>query len=496
MKNTFETLIKIYSTSSRKAKGVIVKENSDDKKLLTLFNRGMDQYLTYGVSDKSFVDILEKEEFYIKPEQLSELDLDTLEWHDDSYDLFIGDVLPMLIETQAPSTNVIDKMKIFFKPLNVVERYFYYRIIIKNMNIGIGPKSINKEVGYILIKQYTPMLADSGMEKFDKWKFKDKNEYLVDTKINGLRLTIFVDMETFDVEIKTRSGRHFNYFENWLKENWFNDGHGKEVFKELNDIRNKLIDRENLSSTLKDPKQLVIDTELEHRDNTWESSIAVINRDGIELYDVLEPDEPLFHLRSFDLTYGLPFEPENFNKQIETLPLRFRRELLLAFKDILVDTKIEDEQYITNIFTFTDSIIVDNLEDVEKKAKEYITNGYEGAVVKDLEAGYICGRGVAWLKIKDITTYDGVIVEIMQGEPTGKYHNTAGKIMVKATIKGKELTGTCGSGFKEVDRNLLWNNKLGMIGRTVEFTVLGKTVKDNFQSGIFKGLRDDKTIEE
>jgi len=488
LRNTFETLVKLYTISGRKDKAKLISENKQDLKLQEFFKIAMDNYICFGVSETSFKDILSDNEYFYKPNEMSALFANTnSEYKMDHFETFIKDVIPCLIENQVPSTDVLTKLKEFFRKLNPIERYFYYRAIIKNLNIGIGPKTINEALGALLIKQYTPMLADSGIEKFDKWEFEKEPEYMVDTKINGLRLTIFSNVENRTCQIFTRSGRRFEYLEEYLNKNWLSKD---EVIAKLKDSmthQNELIDRYNTKAN-KFKDVLVLDMELQHRDKTWESSISVINLNEIDIYPDPFDQIPMFYLHCFDVVDGTPFFPENFNVQCETLQVRHRREALEKLITSLPSCLA------SNVFKLSDCQLVEgDLSRVEELAKKYIANGFEGAVVKHPNSMYICERKYCWLKIKDIQTYDGVIESILPGDKSGKYANVASKIIVRTTINGQEIKGSIGTGFKDDVRKHLMENQNQLIGTWVEFTVLGKTVKDNFQSGVFKQFRPDKT---
>ena len=487
MKHVFETLVTLYTKSGRKDKSSLIEKNKDNDKLLKLLSLSMDDYYVYGVSEATFEKIIQKSEFFYNQEQLKSIFDLTSSYNDGKYDYFVNTLIPFLLEKQSPSTEVINELSKFFKDLNQIERYFYYRVIIKNLNIGLGPKTINDAIGKLLIKQYTPMLADSGIEKFEKWTFTDdKPKYLCDTKINGLRLTLFINIKSNDIEIKTRSGQRFFYFEDYLKKYWLSKEEIKKNILDIMKYQNDKID-ESKSSANKFSDVLAIDCELQHKDKTWESSISVINLKEIEIYGSPLEEEPLFYLHCFDIVDEKPFLPENFEKQLPTLPQTERRIALEKFINSLHKCEA------STIFKLTECpLIEDDLSLVEQQAKKNVQNGFEGAVVKHPDVQYVCKRGSHWLKIKDIQTYDGTIVDILPGDKSGKYNNVAGKIIVKVNIAGKELSGSVGSGFKESDRIKLMSERDKLIGKTVEFSILGKTVKDNFQSGVFKCLRMDK----
>jgi len=476
----------IYSTSSRKAKADIIKANLDNDKFLSFLKYSMDDSMIYGVSENSFEGILGKDEFYFNAIQVKNYADAGFVWNDTKLDTFINELIPYLLSKRTHSKEVLETIKEFFQDgLNQLERYFYYRCIIKNLSIAIGGKTINEAVGKILIELYQPMLADSGLEKFEKWVFKEDPIYMVDTKINGLRLTLHINRDASDIIIKTRSGQRFYFLEDYFKGTWLNQIEVQDHLMDVAQYESVLLGK------VSDAKCLSVDVELQHKDKTWESSISIINKDDVEVYEFAS-EEPNFYLHIFDITTEKPFLPENFDTELKDgLVFADRRKLLEKFGEI---SNISMKS--CKLFKVTDMVISNDLVDVEKLAKLAIENGFEGAVVKHPMSFYSCKRMPCWIKIKDIKTYDGIIVEILPGEASGKYGNLAGKIKVRVLIDDKELIGTCGSGFKDDDRKLLWDNKEKMIGAPVEFTILGKTVKDNFQSGIFKRFRERFDINE
>jgi DNA ligase 1 len=487
MEKVFKPLVEIYNESGRNAKGEIVSVNKDNQDFLSLLKFSMDAYYIYGISEKSFEGFFEKEDFYKKPEEMKEALDNVSEWHNEKFEYFKNKLVPYLKEVQSPSNDVKATLKAFFEDLNDVEKYFYYRCLIKNLNISLGAITINKSLEYNLIELYTPALADSGTEKISKWIMSDGQVYLVDTKINGLRLSIFlpINKEDKEVFIRTRSGIRFKYLESWFNDKMLQSDWGRDLIEKINNERLRLNQDGQYDS---DYKYIVLDSELQDSDGSWESSVSIINKDDVSVYADPLDFESSFYLHLFDITTDIPFRPENYGVVTKTLPCIKRREFLETFYKLCQDTSND----VTRIFKLTECVKVENFSEIEGTAKSMIDKGYEGSVVKHPNSPYVCARTKDWIKIKDIQTYDGTIVEILPGESSGKYSNMCGKIKVKANIKGKEITGTCGSGFKDDMRKDLWDNKESYIGKTVEFTILSKTVKDNFQSGIFKSIRTDK----
>lgn len=482
MQEILKCLSDIYNTSSRKDKEVLLSKFKDNDNMKRLLINSMSSSIVIGVSEKTFEKVIGKNEMYYKP-----IDEKAL-WNSDVYVTaidynhfikcceFIDE--QNKLEKPTASNEVISRLIGLFNGISPIERYWYYRMFIGNLNIGVGPKSVNKIFGPI-IEQYTPMLADSGIEKFDKWTFNNnQKEYYVDTKIDGLRLTTFFYPN--DIIVKTRSGKRFWPLELFFKEHLLKDNYIQHFINAINpEFSNKCNDT-NLG--------FAIDSEILGLDETWESSVSLVNVDKLSVtkLDENENDIPAFHLLCFDLINLNPFKPENFNKQVPTLPYYRRRELLEYFVNSMPD------KLPFKFFKLTNVSKCMTLEEAQIKAQQYIDNGFEGAVVKHPTHQYICDRKNVWLKIKDIQTFDGIITDVLPGEASGKYNNMASKLLVKVNMKGQEIIGTIGTGFKDEDRKYLWDNKNEVIGKVVEFTVLSKTVNDNFRSGVFKGLRVDK----
>ena len=482
MENTLKVLHDLYGTKGRKAKEQILKEHSNDEYLKSIFEYSMSSDVVTGISEKSFTDILDKKEFFYTYEQESEL------WKDNDFTgskeryknlAFFINTLSRQHNT-SPSNEVISILSDIFSKCSPVERYWYYRIVIQNLNIDVGAVTVNN-VFKGLITQYTPMLADSGIAKFDKWVMTTNDKYCVDTKIDGLRLTIFI--RSNNIKVRTRSGKYFYPLQDYFNDNLLNEPYIQKAITGLFPEFQKDADETK--------EGFVLDCEILDRDGSWESSVSLVNVNDVELTKIddvsgVPTEVPAFTLKCFDLINLNPFNPENFGKPTKTLDYKRRRELLEGF------IKNMPDKFVFKYFDLTNMKTCDTLEEAQAIAMSYIDNGYEGAVVKHPRAFYICGRKDSWLKIKNIQTFDGVITEVIPGELSGKYSNMAGKLMVKCYVGDNEITGTIGTGFTDTMRKYLWDNKEQVIGKVIEFTMLSKTVNDNFRSGVFKGFREDK----
>jgi DNA ligase-1 len=133
-------------------------------------------------------------------------------------------------------------------------------------------------------------------------------------------------------------------------------------------------------------------------------------------------------------------------------------------------------------------------EQMERYAKNCVNDGYEGIMIKTLEAPYECRRSTFWMKWKPVITVDLQIVEVEQG--TGKNSNRMGAFVCEGIDDGKFISVNVGSGVSDSERESYWENRDTLIGRTVE--ILCDSVSQNQDESYslrfprFVRFRDDK----
>ena len=99
-------------------------------------------------------------------------------------------------------------------------------------------------------------------------------------------------------------------------------------------------------------------------------------------------------------------------------------------------------------------------------AKDQVNAGFEGIMIKDLDAPYECKRNTFWMKWKPTITVDLEVIDVEEG--TGRNKGRLGALVCAGTDDGKEITVNVGSGFSDTDRDDLYINRNLVIGRTVE----------------------------
>lgn len=150
--------------------------------------------------------------------------------------------------------------------------------------------------------------------------------------------------------------------------------------------------------------------------------------------------------------------------------------------------------------TRVDSQIVVDLSTEEGRTKlheyatEMVTAGFEGIMIKDMEAPYECKRNTFWMKWKPVITVDLSVIALEEG--TGRNKGRLGALVCGGNDHGKDITVNVGSGFSDTERDLFWNQKSDVVGRTVE--ILCDVITQNQDGSYslrfprFVRFRDDK----
>jgi DNA ligase 1 len=131
---------------------------------------------------------------------------------------------------------------------------------------------------------------------------------------------------------------------------------------------------------------------------------------------------------------------------------------------------------------------------LERYAKDMVNAGFEGIMIKNLDAPYLCKRSTDWMKWKPTITVDLQVIGLEEG--TGRNKGRLGALVCNGVDDGKEITVNAGSGFSDTERDSLWEDRNLIVGRTVE--ILADAVTQN-QDGTyslrfprFVRFRDDK----
>lgn len=164
-------------------------------------------------------------------------------------------------------------------------------------------------------------------------------------------------------------------------------------------------------------------------------------------------------------------------KDARSLPFRNRRALLES-----IFTK----------FDFEAVVLTPQMAPSDAALAAIIDLGFEGAIVKRLDAPYASGkRGRGWWKIKAIETVDAVIMGYQPGE--GKYDGQLGALLLgQYDADGALVQIAKCSGMTDAERLTMSQDPGTYIGTVVEFRHMGQMPSGGYRHPVFARLRDDK----
>jgi DNA ligase-1 len=137
---------------------------------------------------------------------------------------------------------------------------------------------------------------------------------------------------------------------------------------------------------------------------------------------------------------------------------------------------------------------VEGQNQLKRYANDMVVAGFEGIMIKELNAPYECKRNTSWMKWKPTITVDLTVVNIEEG--TGRNSGRLGALVCEGVDDGKTIRVNVGSGYSDSDRDDYWTNSNVVIGRTAE--VLADAITQNQDGSYslrfprFVRFRDDK----
>ena len=295
---------------------------------------------------------------------------------------------------------------------------FYRRILIKDLRCGMSERTVNK-VAPGTVPVFTCSLAHDSAKHEKKMVGKKQ----IEIKLDGVRvITIIRDNK---VEMFSRNGKQFHNFGHIIEEI-------QTVIKDHPVPYPLVLDGEVMSANFQDLMKQV------HRKDGKQTTDAVLH-----LFDTI----PLgcFNAGSWD-------KPQSFRSQITKHWVEDHADLLehvqaLDWEDVDLDTPKGQERFVA----------------LNKAA---VDGGYEGVMIKDVDAPYECKRTHAWLKAKPFIEVTLEVKNVEEG--TGRNEGRLGAFVCEGVDDGKKINVNVGSGFTDANRDDFWDSRTSITGQLVE----------------------------
>jgi DNA ligase-1 len=295
---------------------------------------------------------------------------------------------------------------------------WYRRILIKDLRCGVSEKTVNK-VAPGTVPVFTCALAHDSAKHEKKMKGKKQ----IEIKLDGVRVITIIRGNK--VEMFSRNGKQFHNF-----------GH---IIEEI----------ERVLETNPAPYPLMLDGEVMSA-NFQDLMKQVHRKDNVQNTDAV--------LHLFDMAPLEDFIAGGWDK-----PQSFRSAAVKAWVE-QHSTVLEHVQALD-----WETVDLDTQEGQERFTalnKAAVEGGYEGVMIKDVDAPYECKRTHAWLKAKPFIEVTLEVVDVEEG--TGRNAGRLGALVCRGEDDGRMVEVNCGSGFSDADRDSFWNSRDTLVGQLVE----------------------------
>ena len=298
---------------------------------------------------------------------------------------------------------------------------WYRRILIKDLRCGVSEKTINKVVKKV--KKYSvPVFECQLAHDSANHEGKVVGKKLIEVKLDGVRVITIV-YPNGRVDQFSRNGKELVNFPH-IKEQLSKVASGFD--------HPYVLDGEVMSSSFQDLMKQV------HRKSDVQSEDAILY-----LFDIVPLD--------------------NFQKGFCNILQAERSATLQNWFEL-------EQENLPNIRVLEQELVDLDTDEGRKLFRQInqdaIAGGYEGIMIKDVEAPYECKRSHSWLKLKPFIEVSLSVVAVEEG--TGRNVGKLGALVCEGVDDGKTIRVNVGSGFSDADRDSYWVGREELIGDIVE----------------------------
>ena len=332
---------------------------------------------------------------------------------------------------------------------------WYRRILIKDLRCGTSEKTINKVVEKINDHYIIPTFGCQLAHDSANHEGKLAGKKLVEVKLDGVRVITIVYPDGRVLQF-SRNGKELLNFDT-IRTQLAGVSHG---FNEP-----MVLDGEVMSSSFQDLMKQV------HRKENVVTNDAVLN-----LFDMITLDE--------------------FNLGRCTMSQKDRSTTLNIWY-------LQNQAALPNVRVVGQELVDLDTDKGQQRFKEInaqaIAGGYEGIMIKDLDAPYECKRSTAWLKLKPFIEVSLAVVDFEEG--TGRNVGRLGAIICEGEDDGRRIRVNVGSGFSDSDRDSYWAGRDQMVKQIVEVRADAVTQNQDGTYSLrfprflrFRGFKPDEKI--
>lgn len=303
---------------------------------------------------------------------------------------------------------------------------FYKAVLGKDLRCGVSVKTWNNVAEKVNPALVVPVFACQLASDGAKHEKKMSGKKQVEVKLDGVRVIAIVK-KSGATELFSRNGKPLSNFP-----------HVEEQLSELANFidEDMVFDGEVMSSSFQDLMKQV------HRKDNVETTDAVLY-----LFDMV----PLKNFEKGEWKVPQEKRSEELNRVITALRMNtlYKNDALALVGHEVVDLDTEDGQ-----------------KRMKAINKEAINGGYEGIMLKNVEAPYECKRTTTWLKIKPVIEVTLEVSGVQEG--TGRNEGRLGALICQGEDSGYFIEVNVGSGFSDLQRDEFWDARDAMFGRLVE----------------------------
>ena len=298
---------------------------------------------------------------------------------------------------------------------------FYRRILIKDLRCGMSEKTVNKVAKQGWPQYAVPIFGCQLAHDSANHEKKMTGVKQIEVKLDGVR--VLAVCRGGKVELFSRNGKQFHNFPHIIAEI-------ESVLAIKPAPYDCVLDGEVMSADFQDLMK-----QLQRKDGKKATDAVLHLFDFIPLVDFLKG---LWDKKQTDRSNYVKYwvlENEALLEHVQAC----------AWEDVDLSTTKGEERFV----------------ELNKAA---VDGGYEGVMIKDVDAPYTCKRSHAWLKAKPFIEVTLTVVGVEEG--TGRNEGRLGAFICEGRDDGKDISVNVGSGFSDAQRDEYWTNALN--GHLVE----------------------------